>query len=114
MASGVEDGTIKRDLISEAVVRGQFYSILFYSILFLMNLNPMLTATKILYCTVSKSDQWETEFLGIGLVFLRLSLVRKPVCRPYANSLRFCLVYQPRPYSAFDNGAMNVRFRHPN
>jgi hypothetical protein len=87
------------------------WSILFYSFLFLLNLNHMLIATDILYCTVCKTDQWETEFLG-GLAFLRLSLVRKPVCRPYGNSFRFCLSAQP--YSAFDKGAMNFRLRHPN
>ncbi len=50
-------------------------------------------------CTaVCKSYQWDTEFC---LLFLKLSLVRKPVCRPYGNSFRWWLSAQGRMQSSY-------------
>ncbi len=60
LASGVEEGTIKKGSHQWSC---RLWSILFYSFLFLLNLYHMLIATDSLYCTVSKSDQWETKFL---------------------------------------------------
>jgi hypothetical protein len=71
------------------------WSILFYSILFLMHLNPMLIATDILHCTVCKSDQWEMETDYLCRPGFHETLFgQKPICRPYGNSFRFCLSAQ--------------------
>jgi hypothetical protein len=90
LVSGVGEGTIKRDLICDPVVRGQFYSILFIS----WWIRIICWWQHISYTAPCVNPtNWRPSFC-VDLVFMRLSLVKKPVCWPYGNSFRFCLSAQ--------------------